>query len=117
MTTCVEPASATRTTASYPAAVRAEPHFSLSLRLYDGFAQVTQFAMPGVPLLAIDEQSLLGAGRGPDPAHVLGAAIGSCLGASLLFCLRKANVETHDHGIDVSVDVTPVALPAPSESE
>ena len=31
-------------------------------------------------------------GRGPNPARLL-AAVGSCLGASLLFCLRKARVD------------------------
>lgn len=43
---------------------------------------------PLAPLLA-DEAPPLGAGKGPDPARLLGAAIGNCLGASLLFALRK----------------------------
>lgn len=96
MTTCTKPVCSAQPTTAPKAGARNEPRLSLSLRLYDGYAQITDFEMPGVPLLAIDEPPPLGAGRGPDPVHVLGAALGSCLGASLLFCLRKAHVEVHD---------------------
>jgi uncharacterized OsmC-like protein len=39
--------------------------------------------------LVADEQPPLGHGAGPDPMRLLIAAIGSCLGSSLLFALRK----------------------------
>jgi uncharacterized OsmC-like protein len=42
-----------------------------------------------LPALFADETPPLGGGRGPDPARLLGAAIGNCLCASLLFALRK----------------------------
>ena len=73
-----------------------EQHFALSLRLYNGYAQTVDFDSREIPLLAIDEPAPLGASRGPNPVRLLGAAIGGCLGASLLFCLRKARVEVRD---------------------
>lgn len=74
----------------------AEQHFALSIRLYDGFAQTVDFDSGSIPLLAIDEPPPLGASRGPNPVRLLGAAVGGCLGASLLFCLRKARVDVRD---------------------
>ena len=73
-----------------------EQHFTLSVRLYDGFAQTVDFDSGSIPLLAIDEPPPLGAARGPNPVRLLGAAVGGCLGASLLFCLRKARVDVRD---------------------
>lgn len=43
------------------------------------------------PLL-IDEPPPLGSDLGPNPARVLAAAIGSCLAASLTFCLKRAEL-------------------------
>ena len=83
-----------------PSAPDRRPHdeqrFTLSVRLYDGFAQTVNFDAGSIPLLAIDEPPPLGTSRGPNPVRLLGAAVGGCLGASLLFCLRKARVEVHD---------------------
>lgn len=42
------------------------------------------------PELATDEPAPLGEGGGPNPAMMLAGAVGNCLAASLLFCLRKA---------------------------
>jgi organic hydroperoxide reductase OsmC/OhrA len=68
-------------------------NFSLTIESLYGFAQVVDFKLQGVPLLATDEPAPVGKGRGPNPAQLLAAAIGSCLGASLLFCLQKARVD------------------------
>jgi uncharacterized OsmC-like protein len=75
--------------------------FELALTLGEGYAFTVDFG-PGIPALDTDEPPPLGAGAGPNPARLLGAAIGSCLGASLLFCLRKARVEVA--GLRVNVD-------------
>jgi len=67
--------------------------FAVTLTLQDGYAFSVDFGEQlGAPFL-VDELPPLGKGRGPNPARVLAAAVGSCLGASLLFCLRKAHVE------------------------
>lgn len=41
------------------------------------------------PPLRVDEPPPLGQGEGPSPVMLLGAAVGNCLSASLLFALRK----------------------------
>lgn len=41
------------------------------------------------PALHVDEPVPLGQGAGPNPLMLLGAAVGNCLSASLLFALRK----------------------------
>jgi uncharacterized OsmC-like protein len=69
--------------------------FALSLDLLDGYAQQVDFGLPGAAPFVIDEPPPLGADRGPNPSRVLGAALASCLGASLLFCLRKSRIDVH----------------------
>ncbi len=71
----------------------AADQFSVSLTLQDGYAFTIDFADGEGPPLVVDELPPLGQARGPNPARLLAAAVGSCLGASLLFCLRKSRIE------------------------
>lgn len=67
--------------------------FTVALTLGHDYAQTVDFGLPGVPALAVDEPPPLGAGAGPNPARLLASAVGSCLAASLTFCMRKARVD------------------------
>jgi uncharacterized OsmC-like protein len=51
------------------------------------------FGLEGVDNLIMDELEPVGGGLGPDASRLLAAAVGNCLSASLLFCLRKSRVE------------------------
>ena len=55
--------------------------------------------------LVIDEPPPLGADRGPNPARVLAAAIGSCLSASLVFCMSRAKIPVTGITSDVNVEL------------
>ena len=48
-----------------------------------------RFDAATMPELLSDEGAPLGEGRGPNPADLLLAGVANCLGASLLFALRK----------------------------
>ena len=67
--------------------------FTIDLELRQGYEFSVDFGAGGPPGLAVDELPPLGAGAGPNPARILGLAIGHCLSASLLFCLRKYRIE------------------------
>ena len=91
------PVSAASAVSVPPLASPVDEHgFALELSLRDGYAQSVDFGLPDVAPLLIDEPPPLGAAAGPNPARVLGAALASCLGASLLFCLRKAHIDVSD---------------------
>ena len=77
-------------------AAKEAERFALALTLQDGYAFTVDFGQQGVPDLLLDEPPPLGAGRGPNAARLLAAAIGHCLGASLLFCLRKSRIEVEE---------------------
>lgn len=70
-----------------------EPDVSFTLALRDGYAFTVDFGDAGIPPMTIDETPPLGHNEGPNPSRVLAASIAGCLGASLLFCLRKAKVD------------------------
>lgn len=66
--------------------------FSVALRSTSGYEQQVDFGAP-FPALLLDEPAPLGHGAGPTPAKLLAAAVAGCLGASLLFCLRRARID------------------------
>ena len=70
--------------------------FAVSLTRWDKFQFLVVFDQEGVPVLMTDETAPLGAGKGPNPARLLAAAVGNCLAASLLFCLNKAHIDVQD---------------------
>jgi organic hydroperoxide reductase OsmC/OhrA len=54
------------------------------------------FDDPTWPTIRLDEPVPLGEGTAPNASRVLGAAIGNCLAASLIFCLEKSRVPVGD---------------------
>lgn len=78
-------------------------HVSLSLE--SGYQFDATFAgLEGAPPMRLDESPPLGEGRGPNAAALLGAAVGNCLAASLLFCLKRSRTDVA--GLEAGVDVT-----------
>ncbi len=79
--------------------------FQLQIERVHDYEFRVRFDRPGVPDLIIDEPRPLGQEMGPNPARILAAAVGSCLSASLAFCLDRAKVPLRDLTTDVSVDL------------
>jgi uncharacterized OsmC-like protein len=66
--------------------------FSLNLERLHDYEFKTTFDDHRLGVIIVDEPEPLGHSKGPNPARLLGAAIGDCLSASLLFCLEKAKI-------------------------
>lgn len=78
----------------------------VSIELKKGYQFLVRFDdVKGRPTLLCDEPPPLGDGEGPNPAAVLGAAVGNCLAASLVFCLRKAHLDPVHLGATVTTHV------------
>ncbi|HSL23330.1 MAG TPA: OsmC family protein [Vicinamibacterales bacterium] len=79
----------------------AESHV-VSLTFQEGYRALATFeSVPGGPQLLLDEPPPLGGAAGPNALDMLATAIGNCLAASLLFCLRKSRVEVS--GLETTV--------------
>ncbi|MEP6832343.1 MAG: OsmC family protein, partial [Gemmatimonas sp.] len=78
---------------------------NIELDLIGTYAQSVKWGVGGSTTLTIDEPEPLGENSGPSPARVLSAALASCLGASLLFCLRKSKVDVMGLHTTASTDL------------
>jgi len=79
-----------------------ERSFMVEVDREEGFVFRADFGLDGVEPLAMDEPEPLGGESGPNASKVLAAAVGNCLSASLLFCLRKSRVDVS--GMRAAVD-------------
>lgn len=64
----------------------------LTIERREGYEFLVRFDEDSIGSLIVDEAPPLGEGRGPTPSALLAAAVGSCLSASLLFCLGKSHI-------------------------
>jgi len=81
-----------------------ENKFSVALTRTTGYQFTVSFDKDQLEPLLLDEPSPLGEDKGPNPSRLVGAAVGDCLSASLLFCLEKAKHSVS--GIETRVDGT-----------
>ncbi|ODU44788.1 OsmC family protein [uncultured Aquimonas sp.] len=63
--------------------------FSITIEQEQDYVFRVRFEGTGIPDLMTDEPEPLGGGSGPNPSRMLVAAVANCMGASLLFALRK----------------------------
>lgn len=79
--------------------------FALHLEQIDDFEFRVRFDKEQYPELHMDEPAPLGHDRAPNPARVLAAAIGNCLAASLLFCMKRGHHPMSGISADVQVGI------------
>ena len=63
--------------------------FSVELEQVADFEFRVRFDNPAHAPLVLDEPAPLGKDAGPNAARLVAAAVGNCLAASLVFCMRK----------------------------
>jgi organic hydroperoxide reductase OsmC/OhrA len=78
--------------------------FRVTVSRRQGFSFSAGFDNDGWPAVLVDEPRPVGGGAAPNPTRMMGVAVGSCLSASLLFCLGKARVDVD--GFESTVEGT-----------
>ena len=79
-----------------------ERPFRVEVKNLQEFVYEAHFDLEGVEPITIDEPPPLGKSLGPNAHRLVAAAVGNCLSASLLFCLRKMRVDVE--GVDAVVE-------------
>lgn len=79
--------------------------FALHIERLNDFEFKVSFDKDHYAPLHLDEPAPLGKDTAPNPARILAAAIGDCLSASLLFCMKKNGAELSALTSDVKVEL------------
>ncbi len=67
---------------------------TVTLKFEEGYrCRATFESVPGAPQVVLDEPAPLGNATGPNALDMLAAAVGDCLAASLMFCLKKSRAD------------------------
>ncbi|HVA28739.1 MAG TPA: OsmC family protein [Candidatus Baltobacteraceae bacterium] len=77
---------------------------TLTIERTSGYEFMVRVDEASVKEFLVEEGPPLGTGRSPGPDVMLGAAVGTCLSASLLFCLTKAHIDVEHLSAGVSID-------------
>ena len=86
-------------------AMQLASRFEIHVEQVDGFEFRVRFDKEQFAPLLTDEPPPIGRDTAPNAARILAAAVGNCLSASLVFCLKKANVTATDVTADVNVEI------------
>ncbi len=79
--------------------------FAIRVEQANGFEFRILFDKEAFAPMTMDEPPPLGHDVGPNASRILAAAIGNCLAASLVFCLRKQKVEATGVTAEVAVEI------------
>jgi len=71
----------------------AAERFTVQLALQEDYRFAMSFGGDAIPEFTVDELPPLGGGAGPNPVRLLAGAVGHCLGASLLYCLKRSHID------------------------